>query len=57
MRSAILAPLALALVLFGFYPMPLLNVINPYVKDTLQQVGVTDPPPTVQATSAQGGQQ
>ena len=37
--------------------MPLLNVINPYVKDTLQQVGVTDPPPTVQATSAQGGQQ
>jgi len=53
----ILAPLALALVLFGFYPMPLLNVINPYVKDTLQQVGVTDPPPTVQATSAQGGQQ
>jgi NADH-quinone oxidoreductase subunit M len=53
----ILAPLALALVLFGFYPMPLLNVINPYVKDTLQQVGVTDPSPTVQATSAQGGQQ
>ena len=53
----ILAPLALALVLFGFYPMPLLNVINPYVKDTLQQVGVTDPSPNVQATSAQGGQQ
>jgi NADH-quinone oxidoreductase subunit M len=42
-----LAPLFLALVLFGFYPMPLLNVINPYVQDTLQQVGVTDPAPTV----------
>ena len=53
----ILAPLALALVLFGFYPMPLLNVINPYVKDTLQQVGVTDPQPTVQASPVQGGQQ
>jgi NADH-quinone oxidoreductase subunit M len=53
----ILAPLALALVLFGFYPMPLLNVINPYVEDTLQQVGVTDPQPTVQASPVQGGQQ
>jgi NADH-quinone oxidoreductase subunit M len=56
-----LAPLFLALVLFGFYPMPLLNVINPYVKDTLQQVGVTDPAPTVppSASHAQnaGGQQ
>jgi NADH-quinone oxidoreductase subunit M len=56
-----LAPLFLALVLFGFYPMPLLNVINPYVQDTLQQVGVTDPAPTVTpaASPAQnaGGQQ
>ena len=34
-RSASLAPLLLALVLFGFYPMPLLDVINPYVHDTL----------------------
>ena len=52
-----LAPLSLALVLFGFYPMPLLNVINPYVEDTLQQVGVTDPSPRVQAAPVQGGQQ
>ncbi|MBO0845217.1 MAG: NADH-quinone oxidoreductase subunit M [Nocardioides sp.] len=51
-----LAPLFLALVLFGFYPMPLLNVINPYVQDTLQHVGVTDPAPTV-AAAPQGGQQ
>jgi NADH-quinone oxidoreductase subunit M len=50
-----LVPLFLALVLFGFFPMPLLNVINPYVHDTLQHVGVTDPAPTVSA--AQGGQQ
>jgi NADH-quinone oxidoreductase subunit M len=51
-----LAPLFLALVLLGFFPMPLLNVINPYVADTLQHVGVTDPTPTVSA-AAQGGQQ
>jgi len=51
-----LAPLFLGLVLFGFFPMPLLNVINPYVQDTLAHVGVTDPAPTV-AAPAQGGQQ
>jgi NADH-quinone oxidoreductase subunit M len=52
-----LAPLFLALVLFGFYPMPLLNVINPFVQDTLQQVGVTDPGPTVPVAQNDGGQQ
>ncbi len=36
----IVAPLLLALVLFGFYPMPLLDVINPVVHDTLAGVGV-----------------
>ncbi len=44
-----LAPLLLAMVLFGFVPMPLLDAINPYVEDTLTQVGVTDEPPTVPA--------
>jgi NADH-quinone oxidoreductase subunit M len=51
-----LAPLFLALIVFGFFPMPLLNVINPYVQDTLQHVGVTDPAPTV-AAAPEGGQQ
>ncbi len=36
----ILAPLLLALVLFGFFPMPLLDVINPVVHDTLAGVGI-----------------
>jgi NADH-quinone oxidoreductase subunit M len=36
----ILAPLALALVLFGFFPSPLLDVINPVVHDTLVGVGI-----------------
>ena len=42
-----LAPLMLGLVLFGFFPMPLLNVINPTVEATLQQIGVTDQAPAV----------
>jgi NADH-quinone oxidoreductase subunit M len=52
-----LAPLFVALIVFGFFPMPLLNVINPYVDDTLQHVGVHDPAPTVAAAPVQGGQQ
>ncbi|PUA82656.1 NADH-quinone oxidoreductase subunit M [Nocardioides currus] len=43
-----LAPLVLALLLFGFAPMPLLDVINPHVDDIMTSVGVTD--------GAQGGQ-
>ena len=30
----------------GFFPKPVLDVINPAVDHTLQQVGTTDPPPT-----------
>lgn len=36
----ILAPLVLALVLFGFYPMPLLDVINPYIADSYASAGL-----------------
>ena len=36
----IVAPLLLALVLFGFFPMPLLDVINPFVHDSLAGVGI-----------------
>jgi NADH-quinone oxidoreductase subunit M len=57
-----LAPLFVALIVFGFFPMPLLKVINPFVDDTLQHVGVHDPAPTVAVApvepgSTQGGQQ
>lgn len=51
----VVAPLLVALVLFGFYPMPLLEVINPYVDSVLSQVGVADEPPVVPAPDA-GGQ-
>ena len=52
------APLLVALVFFGFYPMPLLDVINPTTDTVLQQVGVSDEPPVVQpaAGSAEGAQ-
>jgi NADH-quinone oxidoreductase subunit M len=40
-------PLMLALVFFGFYPMPLLDVSNPTVDTLLQHVGVSDEAPVV----------
>ena len=36
----VLAPLMLALVLFGFYPMPLLDVANPFSEQLLEHTGV-----------------
>jgi NADH-quinone oxidoreductase subunit M len=50
----VVAPLLLALVLFGFYPMPLLDVINPTVDSTLAEVGVTPEEPTVPTTGEEG---
>ncbi len=40
-------PLIAALVVFGFWPMPMLDAVNPTVDSLLQHVGVTDDPPTV----------
>ena len=47
---AAVAPLMLALVFFGFYPMPLLDVSNPTVHTLLEHVGVSDDEPVVPAT-------
>ena len=44
---AAVGPLIAALVFFGFYPQPLLDTSNPYVDGLMQQVGVSDDPPTV----------
>ncbi|RHW26579.1 NADH-quinone oxidoreductase subunit M [Nocardioides immobilis] len=41
------APLMVALVLFGFYPAPLLDVANPFTDDLLAHVGVDDDGPDV----------
>ena len=51
-ESVVVAPLIALLLLFGFYPQPLLNVINPAVAATLQQMGKTDPVPTVERQEA-----
>ncbi|WP_395657117.1 NADH-quinone oxidoreductase subunit M [Nocardioides sp.] len=42
-------PLVVGLVLFGFYPMPLLDAANPTVEQLLVHVGVSDDAPTVPA--------
>lgn len=49
----VLAPLVLAMVLFGFFPAPLLNLANPSAEETMARVGIVDPPPTV-APAAEG---
>jgi NADH-quinone oxidoreductase subunit M len=48
-----LAPLLLLIVVLGFFPAPLTAIINPAVEHTLEQVGATDPEPTVPAGSAE----
>jgi NADH-quinone oxidoreductase subunit M len=45
------APLIALLIALGFFPKPLLDVINPAVSSTLQHVGQTDPTPTVPVAS------
>ena len=40
-------PLIALIVVLGFFPKPLLDVINPTVADTLTRVGVTDPAPKI----------
>jgi len=42
-----LAPVAALIIALGFFPQPLLDVINPAVGDTLERVGVSDPEPDV----------
>src|SRR5262249_56928086 len=44
-------PLVALLVVFGFFPQPLLNIINPAVSRTLVQVHATDPVPPHPASS------
>jgi NADH-quinone oxidoreductase subunit M len=44
----VVAPLIALLLLFGFYPKPLLDVINPAIAATMQDVDKTDPAPSVQ---------
>lgn len=49
-----MAPLVLAVIFLGFYPAPMLDIINPAVDNTMEWVGATDPPPTI-ADATEGG--
>ncbi len=48
-EKVVVAPLVALLILFGFYPKPVTDVINPAVQATMQDVGRTDPAPTAVA--------
>ena len=47
-----MAPLVLLIVVLGFFPKPMLTVIEPAVSVLMQHVGVTDPQPRI---TAEGG--
>jgi NADH-quinone oxidoreductase subunit M len=51
-ESLVVGPLIALLLIFGFYPKPLLDVINPAVKATLQDIGASDPVPSAQSEEA-----
>ena len=48
-----IAPVMAVIIALGFYPAPLLNIINPAAKATISALGFSDPNPTV--TTTQGG--
>ncbi|PZG15107.1 NADH-quinone oxidoreductase subunit M [Micromonospora craterilacus] len=46
-EKVVVAPLIALIVLLGFYPKPVTDVINPAIQATMQDVGRTDPAPSV----------
>jgi NADH-quinone oxidoreductase subunit M len=46
-ERVVVAPLILLLLLLGFYPKPVIDVISPAVQATLHDIGKTDPKPAV----------
>ncbi|MGN2639249.1 NADH-quinone oxidoreductase subunit M [Nocardia takedensis] len=57
---AVVAPLIAALIFFGVYPKPVLDVVDPAVSQTLTTIGKTDPKPSTPvrpeaADTADGG--
>ena len=51
-RPVITIVTMLALVVFGFYPAPLLDLSNPFSEQLLEQTGVNDDGPTVPADAS-----
>jgi NADH-quinone oxidoreductase subunit M len=52
---AVVAPLIALLLFLGFYPKPVIDVINPAVNQTLSDVHKKDPKPAVEAVHTKGG--
>jgi NADH-quinone oxidoreductase subunit M len=50
-EKVVVAPLIALLLILGFYPKPVTDVINPAVQATLQDVGATDPAPAAGTTT------
>ncbi|UER55625.1 NADH-quinone oxidoreductase subunit M [Kineosporiaceae bacterium SCSIO 59966] len=50
----VVAPLLAIIVALGVYPKPVLDVLDPAVQRTMQEVGVTDPEPTVPGAATAG---
>ncbi|GLY98245.1 NADH-quinone oxidoreductase subunit M [Actinoplanes sp. NBRC 103695] len=48
-EKVVVAPLIALLIIFGFYPKPVTDVINPAVEATMNDVGTQDPGPTAVA--------
>ncbi|WP_461023033.1 NADH-quinone oxidoreductase subunit M [Thalassiella azotivora] len=48
----VVAPLVAVIVALGFYPKPVLDVLNPAVETTMDQVGVSDPDPIAPVAEA-----
>ena len=48
------APLMVLILFLGIYPKPVIDVINPAIRDTLANVGQVDPAPA--SSTAVGGQ-
>jgi NADH-quinone oxidoreductase subunit M len=52
-EKAVAIPIIASFLVLGFYPKPVLDLVNPAVSQTLQIVGVSDPAPTHATGSAQ----
>jgi NADH-quinone oxidoreductase subunit M len=52
-EAVVVTPLIVLILLLGFYPKPVIDVVNPAVKATLSDIGKSDPAPT--ATSKEAG--
>jgi NADH-quinone oxidoreductase subunit M len=52
-EKLVVAPIIASFLLLGFFPKPVLDLVNPAVERTLQLVGVTDPVPANAPGSAQ----